>query len=167
MKHLRRRARAALVSVLASAFVVVGTEAQVSTQAYVGAGYADGFTGMVGVQFLNVFLPDEDARVVDGQNALHGYAAAGVRSNPGDLTAQFGLAYLFPTANEPAYWGPVVLASINPAGGGGGLRLAGGFGAGLAWLTVGAIKLDGRDGVSAIVNLDVTTDFICDLVSFC
>ena len=114
----------------------------------------------------NVFLPEEDARVVEGQNALHGYAAAGVRSNPGDLTAQFGLAYLFPTSGDPTYWGPVALASINPAGAGGGLRVAGGFGAGLAWLTVGAIKLNDR-GTSAIVNLDITTDFICDLVSFC
>ena len=43
----------------------------------------------------------------------------------------------------------------------------GGFGAGMAWLTLGVMKLNERSGVSAIVNIDLTTAFICDVTSIC
>ena len=168
MNHVVRCARAALVSVLASATLIVGAEAQVITQSYVGAGYSDGWTATIGLQFLKDLAAVEDDPVVDeGGMVLTGYAAGGVRTNPNDLTAHFGLGVLFPTDGEPAYWGPVALASVNPAGGGGGVRIAGGFGAGMAWVTLGAMKLKGRSGTSAIVNIDLTTAFICDVTPIC
>ena len=168
MNTIHRRARAALVSVLASALLVAGADAQVIRQSYVGLGYSDGWTALFGLQFLKDLAAGDDDPVVDEAGAvLHGYAAGGVRTNPGDLTGHFGLGLLFPTGGEPAYWGPIALASANPAGIGGGVRLAGGFGAGLAWLTGGVMKLRGRDGVSAIVSVDLTTAFLCDVSGIC
>jgi hypothetical protein len=168
LKHVVRCARTALVSVLASALLIAGAEAQVITQSYVGGGYSDGWTATIGLNFLKDISAVEDDPVVDeGGMVLTGYAGGGVRTNPGDLTAQFGLGLLLPTDGEPAYWGPVALVSVNPWGGGGGVRIAGGFGAGMAWLTLGVMKLNERSGISPVVNVDLTTAFICDVTPIC
>lgn len=168
MKQLSSTVHGMFLAVLTTALIVTSGEAQVIRQSYVGVGHADGWTAMFGLQFLNDISVGEDDRVVDeGGAVLTGFAAAGLRTNPTDITAHFGLGVLFPTGGELAYWGPVGLASVNPAGGGGGIRLVGGFGAGLAWLTVGAIKLEGRSNPSLSLNLDLTPAFICDATPIC
>jgi len=142
--------------------------AQVFVQRYVGLGYADGFTGLVGLNFLKDLMVEEDALVDEPGPVLNGFLAAGVRTNATQLTGQLGLGVVFPTGGANlGYVGPVAIGSVHPWGGGGGVRLAGGFGAGLAWLTVGVVKLDGRDGAKALVSVDLTRAFICDVTPVC
>ncbi len=167
MNHSRRPAQAALVALLTSVLFAAGTDAQVIRQTYAGVGHSDGWTALFGFEFLKELSADEDARVIEAAPSLVGYAAGGVRTNPDDLTAQFAFGVVFPTDGAIAYWGPVGLGSLSPIGGGGGVRLGAGFGAGLAWLTAGVMKLEGRDGVSAHVNLDLTTAFLCDITQIC
>jgi len=168
MKFSRRCAHAALVTLLASVIFAAGADAQVIRQTYIGVGHSDGWTALFGFQFLKELSePDPDARVIEAQPSLIATAAGGVRTNPDDLTAQFALGVIFPTDGAIAYWGPVGLGSLSPIGGGGGVRLGAGFGAGLAWLTAGVMKLDGRGGASAHVNVDLTTAFLCDITQIC
>ncbi len=142
--------------------------AQVFKQPYVGLGYADGFTGLVGINFLKDLMVEEDALVDEPGPVLNGFLAAGVRTHRTALTGELGLGVVFPTGGANlGYIGPVAIGSVHPWGAGGGVRMAGGFGAGLAWLTAGIVKLDGRDGVKAIVSVDLTKAFICDVTPVC
>lgn len=167
MNYPRRPAHTTLVALVASVIFAAGADAQVIRQTYIGVGYSDGWTALFGFQFLKELSADEDARVVEAAPSLIGYAAGGVRTNPDDLTAQFAFGVVFPTDGAIPYWGPVALGSLSPIGGGVGVRLGAGFGAGLAWLTAGVMKLDERGGASAHVNVDLTTAFLCDITQIC
>lgn len=143
-------------------------QAQVFTQPYVGLGYADGFTALAGLNFMKDLAVDEDALVDEPGPVLNWFAAAGLRTHDTQATGELGLGVVFPTGGANlGYIGPIAIGSVHPWGGGGGVRLAGGFGAGLAWLTAGVIKLDRRSGVKAIVSLDLTKAFICDVTPLC
>jgi len=120
------------------------------------------------VNFLKDLTVDEDAIVDEPGPVLDGFLAAGLRTHTTQLTGELGLGVVFPTGGATlGYIGPVAIGSVHPWGGGGGVRLAGGFGAGLAWLTAGIIKLEDRRGVKAIVSVDLTQSFICDVTPVC
>ena len=157
---------AALLLALAPAH---GARAQVLTQPILSLGYADGFTALAGLNLLDDLGGGGDDALVDEPGAvLNGFAAAGVRTHDVQLTGELGLGVLFPTGDANlGYWGPVALGTLHPWGGGGGVRLAAGFGAGLAWVTAGVIGLHDRGGAKVIVNVDLTKAFICDVTPLC
>ncbi|MDE2763961.1 MAG: hypothetical protein OXK74_14440 [Gemmatimonadota bacterium] len=141
-------------------------DAQVFGHPYLGAGYADGFAALVGVNFLKDLGPgDDDARYDEARPVLHAFAAAGVRASDARATGALGLGVLFPTGL--GYVGPLGIGAVRPWGGGGGVRLAAGFGAGPAWLTAGVIRLEGRGGVGALVILDLSLALVCDATPVC
>lgn len=165
MRWLRPATWLATLGVVVASWTAPAS-AQVRPQPYLGLGYSDAPTLMFGFQFLKDSGGDEDALVDEGGLAFQAFAAGGFRDSFGKLSAQGGAGVLWPTDGDtPAYWGPTVLASLDPGGLGGGLRLAGLFGGGFLWLTAGAIHVE--DSWAAHINLDVTTSFLCDVSNLC
>jgi hypothetical protein len=167
-----RQGRHAVATLVAAVVVVAApraVEAQVLTQPYLSGGWVDGVTGQFGINLLrDLTSSDDDALVSEPGPALNGFLSAGVRTRPTQATGFFGLGLMFPKGDPNlAYYGPVGVGSVHPWGWGGGVRVAGGFGAGLAWLTAGVIKLDDRNGIKPLASLDLTFAFLCDVTPIC
>jgi len=168
MPLLVRRSWAVFVAAIVVVAAPHGLDAQVFTQPYVGLGYADGFTALLGLNLLkDLTAADEDALVDEGGPILSGFVSAGLRTNDTQVTGLYGLGVVLPTGGAVSSIGPIAFGSVHPWGGGGGLRLAGGFGAGLGWLTAGVIKLEDRSGVRVLANLNLTWAFVCDVTPVC